>query len=108
MAILCCKHVGRLLRKFRRGGNLVSRTGGEEFEVVLINTSTDTVLEVAENIRALLESTPPSKLELLTASIGVAVSREDDTYKTLRKRADEGAYVAKQAGRNKVCMVDDD
>lgn len=100
------QHTARLLNRFSKKSVIVSRTGGEEFEIAVAETNTDEVMALAEDIRATLEANPPQKLEKLTASIGVALSRDDDTFKTLRKRADEGSYVAKQSGRNQVRMVD--
>ncbi len=100
------QHTAKLLNQFSRKDTIVSRTGGEEFEVAVADTNSEDAINLAESIRATLESNPPAKLEKLTASIGVALSRDDDTFKTLRKRADEGSYVAKQSGRNQVRMID--
>lgn len=99
-------HTAALLKRNSRRGEIVSRTGGEEFEVILPKADRQHAVDVAERIRQALASSPPARLEKLTASIGVALSGDGDTVETLRKRADDAAYEAKQAGRNKVVVAD--
>ena len=99
-------HTANTLRSQRRKGEIVSRTGGEEFEVILPKSDLAHAEEVAERIRQALESIPPPKLEKLTASIGVALSKSGESAEALRQRADEAAYEAKQAGRNQVVVAD--
>ena len=102
------KHVGALLRDFmmvHRG--IASRTGGEEFELALKGASEQTALSTAEQIRALIEQDPPEGIDLVTASIGVALSKPDEPVIGLRKRADAAAYFSKKSGRNRVSLAGD-
>lgn len=99
-------HIGGLLRDFmrlRRG--VASRTGGEEFEVTLKNTSEQDALAIAEQIRAMIENNPPEGIDKVTASVGIALSVSGETGKALRKRADAAAYFSKQSGRNRVSLA---
>ncbi|MFN7037995.1 MAG: PleD family two-component system response regulator [Alphaproteobacteria bacterium] len=90
--------------------DLASRFGGEEFVVVMPNTSITDAQMVAERVRSSIEnevftvSAPIGKLAK-TVSIGVTLLNEIDTPETLLERADKGLYQAKQEGRNKVIMT---
>lgn len=102
------KHIGEQLAGFmrvRRG--IASRTGGEEFELTLKSASEQSALNVAEQVRSLIEQNPPAGIDSVTASIGVALSTENETAEALRKRADAAAYLSKQSGRNRVSLAGD-
>ena len=96
-----------LCRKGVRGIDVVSRIGGEEFAVLLIGTSVERAEEIAERIRARVESsTVPAGNDIavtFTVSIGIAQLRQDD-MKDLNVfgRADAALYAAKAGGRNRV------
>ena len=87
-----------------RSIDLVGRYGGEEFTVVLPEIDSRGTLEVAERIRAAVESTHElSEGGALTVSIGVARYPTDAANKEeLVDRADWSMYRAKRAGRNQV------
>lgn len=102
------KHIADLLKDFmrvRRG--IASRTGGEEFELALKSASEQSALALAEQVRSLIEQHPPEGIDLVTASIGVALSQDGEAVEGLRKRADAAAYFSKQSGRNRVSLAGD-
>ena len=82
----------------------VGRYGGEEFLIVLPETSEPEALELAERIRQTIAAL---KLDIglsLTVSIGVAslsLENEVDSH-TFIKQADDAVYKAKEQGRNRV------
>ncbi|MBC7294126.1 MAG: diguanylate cyclase [Thermoleophilia bacterium] len=83
--------------------DLVGRYGGEEFLLILPNTSLDEAEAVAERLRASLEKLEQDfRPEPLTASLGVAQWCPGDRPADLVHRADKALYEAKQAGRNRV------
>jgi len=89
-----------------RPSDFVARYGGEEFVVVLPETDVATAHSIASR---LLETVglKPFKLgenseNTITISIGMATMQNDDTPALLFHRADQAAYSAKQAGRNRV------
>ncbi len=79
----------------------LGRFGGEEFLVLLPETSLAEALSVAERIRAACAA--PSTEPSCTVSIGVATnSQGNDTVDSLIARADAAVYRAKTKGRNRV------
>ncbi|WP_043614090.1 PleD family two-component system response regulator [Ensifer sp. ZNC0028] len=96
------------IRTTVRGADLACRFGGEEFIVVMPDTSAEMAAGVAERLRTIIESLPfaipqadgPLKV---TASMGIATLRPgNDTAEALLKRADTALYQAKHEGRNRV------
>jgi diguanylate cyclase (GGDEF)-like protein len=87
---------GQLRRK-----ELLGRFGGEEFVLVLPQTTLDEALKVAERIRI---ACIPGDHEIgCTVSIGVTASLpQGDSLDKLLARADAALYEAKNAGRNRV------
>lgn len=102
--------VGRRLTANLRGTDLVARIGGEEFLVVLPDSSMTEARRIAERLCEAVEEWPirlPSGLELTaTVSIGVAVSHGQDgrpvTVDAVVEQADLALLESKGAGRNQV------
>ena len=100
------RHVARILEGAVRDKDLVARIGGEEFAVWMPHSPLESGLEVAERIRATVESTPwrwSGDVHALSISCGVA--SYPDTVRdlaNLRGAADAALYAAKQGGRNRV------
>lgn len=87
----------------------VCRYGGEEIAVILPDT--ETAFDMAERLRAKIESTPfdtgSGKLVGITVSIGLAVCpRDADNGPALVAAADTALYAAKKGGRNRVCRYE--
>ncbi len=100
------KNVARILTAALRETDLAGRIGGEEFAALLPETSTADAVEVAQRLRATIESANVGSAETplkITASIGVSQRQDSDKeLLTLLKRADAALYKAKDAGRNRV------
>ena len=83
--------------------DLACRIGGEEFAVILPQTSKEEGLEIAERIRARVGGDRDDGLPQVTMSCGVASYPVDaTTTRELTKQADDAMYAAKAAGRNTV------
>lgn len=84
-----------------RDDDLLFRWGGEEFCLLLQNTTLDEAIEKAEELRVkVTEHTWTSGIEL-TISIGVTEIRPDDSLVSLQNRLDTLLYKAKSSGRNR-------
>jgi diguanylate cyclase (GGDEF)-like protein len=94
-----------------RSIDILGRYGGEEFAIILLATDLSGGHRVAERLRRSVADTsvPTEKGDLtVTISLGVAsISPDDDDVASLLNRADAAMYAAKQAGRNRVAVVDD-
>jgi diguanylate cyclase (GGDEF)-like protein len=94
---------GQVMQATIRQEDLAARFGGEEFILMLPGTTLEDATILAERLRERLENlTFPPHTMRVTASFGIAQYQPDDTFETLVKRADEGLYAAKAAGRNQV------
>ncbi|MCD9459895.1 GGDEF domain-containing protein [Marinibactrum halimedae] len=85
----------------------LARMGGEEFEVVMFNTDEENAVALAESIGKRLSETTIPPVGKVTASIGIATYRNDETLVELRQRADSAMYRAKALGKNRVEIADD-
>jgi diguanylate cyclase (GGDEF)-like protein len=106
--------VARLLKESCRVYDVPGRYGGEEFCLLLPETTLRSTPKVAERIRQRLEMTemPVSGASLVvTASIGIAGIDNESADPVLSPgmlidRADRALYLAKNQGRNRVAMWD--
>lgn len=93
-----------------REGDLLGRVGGEEFCVVLPNTTLQDAVAVAERLRLRIQGREVFLHNNVTlrvsASLGVSTSEEQGEYQfeALQSVADRRLYLAKQNGRNQVCF----
>lgn len=86
-----------------RQGDIVGRWGGEEFLLVCKDTNIYNGLRIAEKLRETVAAHRFNVSDgelLVTASLGVAAVKEDDSFEKVFKRADEALYHAKGSGRN--------
>ena len=94
--------VGEVLRASIRPTDLVGRVGGEEFVVVLSDSSRAGVEQIAARILQRLRSrTNP----MITASIGIAWTAKGATLDDLIQRADGALREAKRAGRDQAVLA---
>ncbi len=105
--------VSNLLKESIREIDFAARYGGEEFAVVMPYTDAEEARIIAERVRATifekvkLPKSPRSSL-VVSGSIGVSMFPIDGNDKSsLIRKADEMMYLAKQSGKNKVCVSSD-
>ncbi|HEV2538078.1 MAG TPA: diguanylate cyclase [Frateuria sp.] len=98
--------IAQACRQVLRRFDMLGRMGGEEFLIVLPDTSLEVALQMAERLRRKLESLSLANLApslKVTASVGAAeADHESDDLSELIRRADTAMYRAKDAGRNRV------
>ena len=102
------RHVTRLMQQETRSLDVVGRSGGEEFTVLLPDTGPMQAFELAERLRKCIEYSPlETGLHTIavTVSIGISVmSASDADIGVVLSRADSALYDTKNAGRNAVHM----
>ncbi len=102
------KEFATRIRSTVRGADLACRYGGEEFVLVMPDTSPQTAETIAERLRAVIEEKPfhlqSADVSIdITASLGLSfLSSAGDSPDSLLKRADLALYEAKNGGRNRV------
>jgi two-component system cell cycle response regulator len=98
--------IGQLLGQQLRKADFSGRWGGEEFVVVLTETTGASGLGGAERIRAAIATMTVNDTAgepiPVTVSIGLAAHRDGDSVDSLIRRADQAMYEAKSSGRNRV------
>ncbi len=101
--------VADTLSRSCRGSDVVARTGGEEFLLVMPETSLDAARKVAERLRGAIAEHPlwvDGQRISLTISLGVAGCRGETSIDQLQQQADRAMYLAKHNGRNRVGWLD--
>jgi diguanylate cyclase (GGDEF)-like protein len=101
------RQVSSLFHQQVRKIDVVCRYGGEEFGILLTQTSAEQALVVADKLRRSVESWQfPGVPSTVTISAGAAAFPEHGTSRDeLVSSADRGLYAAKQAGRNRVFLA---
>ena len=100
------RKIAGVMKENVRHGDLVCRTGGEEFTIIMPGTSSHIGFQVAERLRESIANLDFSEFGLtkpVTVSIGIASHPENtDNVLHLPKLADEAMYTVKRQGRNGV------
>lgn len=96
-------HAARLMHESIRTSDILGRWGGEEFLLILPQTSLEGALVMAEQMRSkiyhfIFEQYP----QRVTMSFGVSTHHVGDTPNSILRRADNALYRAKNSGRNRV------
>ena len=97
------------IQELKRSVDLVARWGGDEFVVLLIDTTCDDAMKVAERLRMSIENTQPQlpdgQTSKITISIGInaLIPTSNSSLDEFLCYADRALYTAKKEGRNRVC-----
>jgi len=103
--------LSNVLIKFRRKSDVIARIGGEEFLILLPETSQEEALILSEEIRIKIEQLKPyidNHIKVMvTVSVGVSTVRteSDSSIEDAISRSDMALYQAKESGRNRICHV---
>jgi diguanylate cyclase len=98
------KILAEVFKKRTRDSDFVARMGGEEFMLVLTETSADDALTVTDKLRGVIEQANFHFRDTavpVTVSCGITDYSEGDSVEELYSRADEALYEAKEGGRNR-------
>lgn len=111
---LVLKTIAKIIRGQLREYDIAGRYGGEEFSILLPFTKINEAQMVAERLRSAIENkvidiskvNPESSVKTIqiTISLGIYEMQKDDSDEDLLKKADKALYQAKNTGRNKVVI----
>ena len=97
--------VAKILSQSIRSVDYAARYGGDEFIIIMVETTADMALKMAERIRSQVNDMRYSangQIVSVTVSIGVVQCQQSDATPTaVFARADSALYEAKRAGRNR-------
>jgi diguanylate cyclase (GGDEF)-like protein len=101
------KEIAQVIRKAARAGDVVARTGGEEFSLMFPSATVQQAVTVAERIRAAVQGhavqLADGQVLHATLSMGLAqLPQADGEFAAAVERADAALYRAKNGGRNRV------
>lgn len=105
--------VAHVLRSSIKGRDVAARLGGEEFAILLPQTTLKGAAAVAEQIRGtvaqgrICRPDGNESIGQVTLSVGVAAAMPGDSLEALLERADAAMYTAKRAGRNQISLAGD-
>jgi len=104
--------VGDCIRKPLRPNDLVARFGGEEFAVLLPETSIEHAIIIAERLRKKVQNADPGEMDGVqlpgvTISLGITEHKPGFGLDTMIASADVAMYHAKQKGKNRVQVAVD-
>ncbi len=101
------RRLAELMRRCCREGDLLCRTGGEEFLMLLPGASLEVAAVVAERLRVTVQDTPVAPVGAVTISLGVARWDGEASKQPgeVLNEADRALYRAKQTGRNRVVIA---
>ena len=102
--------ISQLFSHRLRSTDIVGRYGGEEFAIIMPGTTKEQAAAVVERLRQGFEKIHFSVNQTRfsnTFSAGIASWLPGDEIDTIRDRADQALYSAKQRGRNRYCLAED-
>lgn len=99
--------LAKLMQENSRSGDALARSGGEEFVILLPNTSTDQAIGVASRLRRAMAQATSTTESPATISLGVARYPDHGAHvEAVMLRADRALYYAKNNGRNAICVAE--
>ncbi|SBS29259.1 putative diguanylate cyclase YedQ [Marinomonas aquimarina] len=106
---MALKHIADIMKHAARPNDIVARWGGEEIVVLMPNTRLTDAHTLCEELRETICNSPLVTADdesiVITASIGLASTKDYPTFSLLFRAADEQLYLAKKLGRNLVKFV---
>ncbi|ROM54240.1 GGDEF domain-containing protein [Pseudomonas rhodesiae] len=101
------RQIGGVISASFRQADVYGRLGGEEFAVLLPNTSLDTARAIAEQLIMAISGLAAEPVKGLSASLGLASTHDhDQDLHGLMNKADKALYRAKAQGRNQVALAE--
>ena len=93
--------LAKVIQKQLRKSDIAARFGGEEFFVLLPETSLEKTKRITSRLRTAIKADKVLKKHGITVSGGLTQFKKSDTKKKFKERADKALYKAKHSGRDK-------
>ena len=103
------RHMARLMKACSRDADILCRSGGEEFLMLLPDADMESTARIAERLRVSVEQERMPIVEHISISLGIAVwPVHAQNIERVLKLADGALYLAKRQGRNRSEMAEQD
>jgi diguanylate cyclase (GGDEF)-like protein len=99
--------VAERLRSVVRGADIPCRVGGDEFAVILPESSLEDAERFFRRLQLAIQGQPVARIPSLGISAGMAELGRDDDATSLFRRVDQALYRAKRAGRGRIMAAED-
>jgi diguanylate cyclase (GGDEF)-like protein len=99
--------VAQRLRSVVRGADLACRVGGDEFAVLLPESSIDEARRLFQRLQLAVQGQPVGSVPTLRVSAGIAELGRDDDSMSLFGRVDQALYRAKRSGKGTVAAAEE-
>lgn len=99
------KQLIALIKEKTRRSDIFARWGGDEFILVIENSTSEKALKFTEYLRQTIAETIFVKVGHITCSFGISSYQEGDTINKMMRKVDQAMYNAKKSGRNKTCYI---
>jgi diguanylate cyclase (GGDEF)-like protein len=99
--------VAQRLRSVVRGADLPCRVGGDEFAVVLPESSIDETERLFQRLQLAVQGQPVGPVPMVRVSAGIAELGRDDDSTSFFSRVDQALYRAKRSGKGMVVVAED-
>ncbi|QUH26442.1 GGDEF domain-containing protein [Serpentinicella alkaliphila] len=94
------KKIAAIIKNSIRSTDIFARWGGDEFVMLLPNTSINQAMDMIERIRVRIQDNDFEKIKHITCSFGLVELRSNETVESFLQRADNLLYNAKESGKN--------
>jgi len=100
------KGIAKAVKEHIRETDCFVRWGGEEFFLILPNTSKEQALILAQKLQKIVREVKHKSVDKpITISFGVCSYQENDSKESILARCDKALYEAKESGRDRVCVA---
>lgn len=106
---LALQFVAQVLQRSARTIDVPARIGGDEFALLLTDTSSEGAVEALERMRRDLRrmTDADDRIREISISVGIAMATPDaDSHDSIMRLADGALYLAKTEGRDRICIAD--
>jgi diguanylate cyclase (GGDEF)-like protein len=98
--------LSKILKKQLRKPDIAARFGGEEFFILLPNTTINQAKIITSRLRDAIKKDKTLKKANVTVSGGLTQFKEGDDARKIKERADQALYKAKNTGRDKFVAME--
>ncbi len=97
--------LAQVIKKQIRKSDIAARFGGEEFFVILPETTLNKARKLCIRLKNAIHSDSVLKKYRVTASMGLTEFKKNDNTKSFKTRADKALYNSKEAGRDRCTFI---